>query len=432
MSKPVHKDDGGFPLPEVIDPPRIKFCIEIPDEDNHIRAFWGALWDLTRWFNWEFDDEKTGKKVADVWFKVWLDNHENWRERGCGMSEECCDDITTRLEEQLKRFDRIIELIEGGFTIVPLNAGLRPPDEAGGDCAPDHFDHNGDGETPTELEQRRKALCITVERYIKSIFLKVLVDMNSLGALVDFISAAFPQPVPLSLADLTVVYPNIFSGLSAFFAAMGSGFDFSPLICAMVDGLSGDKNNTFLNFKNSLNDYAAANPTNEFVALIAGANGVKANYKAFNKALNDAYNEDLAGYECPCVEPPVDDCGEIPLSIVSGGGGDPSLDDMVITPLGDNLYRFEQPTPLTSNPSVYVITFKDALDRCMKIEATESDTQAVNNYELTGCASGEGDCFSENSTGTGGFTPATATRMGVVYSTAVNTVYRITCCVPTP
>lgn len=63
--------DGGWILPTVIDPPRICIQLSIPNEYNHLRAFWGALFELTYWWNWQRDPDKKGKAVAKVWESVW-------------------------------------------------------------------------------------------------------------------------------------------------------------------------------------------------------------------------------------------------------------------------------------------------------------------------------------------------------------------------
>lgn len=67
------KKDGGWLLPEVIDPPATR-CVQllIPDDVNHIRAFWGALYNLTMWNNWQRDELKQGKDAARVWYNIWL------------------------------------------------------------------------------------------------------------------------------------------------------------------------------------------------------------------------------------------------------------------------------------------------------------------------------------------------------------------------
>lgn len=63
--------DGGWVLPDVINPTRRCFQIEIPDDFHHRAAFFGALYELTRWYNWQADDAHTAKDVAAVWKDIW-------------------------------------------------------------------------------------------------------------------------------------------------------------------------------------------------------------------------------------------------------------------------------------------------------------------------------------------------------------------------
>lgn len=345
----------GYILPEVIDPERICVQLNIPNEMNHLLAFWGQLAALGSALTWDNDPAHTALPVSAVWRDVYQQARTRYLSgQGCnGMSEECCDEITIRLEEQLKRFDRIISLMEGGFTIMPLNGVARPPDEAGGDCAPDYFDHNTDDTEPDAAAKRRKALCITTERYLKSILLNVLVDMNAFAAIFDWITAQFTQTVPVSLADLVIVYPSVFSGLNVFFDAITGNLDLVALQCAMVEGLSGDKNNTFVNFRDSLNAFVPDSLMGSFVDLVKGANGVKANYKAFNKALNDANNEDLSGYTCPCDPPPAE------FTLID------NYWDAVFTDLGGGMWRMQQPNENPSVPGQYDICIRATDDRLL-------------------------------------------------------------------
>lgn len=65
------KNDGGFRLPIVPDPLETR-CVsfDIPDDENHIRAFWGALQVLGYWFSWERDDGHTGLIASQVWTRT--------------------------------------------------------------------------------------------------------------------------------------------------------------------------------------------------------------------------------------------------------------------------------------------------------------------------------------------------------------------------
>lgn len=64
------KHTNQFILPEVIDPPdTICVKVEVPNDFGHIAAFWSAIFELARWFNWERDSEHRGKEVAAVWLR---------------------------------------------------------------------------------------------------------------------------------------------------------------------------------------------------------------------------------------------------------------------------------------------------------------------------------------------------------------------------
>lgn len=77
-----------FDLPEIVDPERICVCFEIPNEKNHIRAFWTALYKLTIWNTWATDEAHTAREVAQVWRDVWNKAIGDEDTMGCGCSEK--------------------------------------------------------------------------------------------------------------------------------------------------------------------------------------------------------------------------------------------------------------------------------------------------------------------------------------------------------
>ncbi len=66
------RPDGGWILPAQIDPDRVCVRLYVPNDPDHLAAFWGTLWDLTYWNNWHRDAAKTGTQVAAVWKDVWF------------------------------------------------------------------------------------------------------------------------------------------------------------------------------------------------------------------------------------------------------------------------------------------------------------------------------------------------------------------------
>lgn len=89
------KKDGGWLLPEVIDPPMRCVSFEIPDDQNHMMAFWGALNELTYWFNWQRDDAHTASPVAYKWQTIIQAAHDRFlSENPCGNeipTDDCRD-----------------------------------------------------------------------------------------------------------------------------------------------------------------------------------------------------------------------------------------------------------------------------------------------------------------------------------------------------
>jgi len=87
----MKNEDGGFRLPEEIDPQRVQFCIEIPNDLNHIIAFWGALRELTKWWNWQRDEEHTALIVTHVWEDVIEKARASFEAGECASPELCQD-----------------------------------------------------------------------------------------------------------------------------------------------------------------------------------------------------------------------------------------------------------------------------------------------------------------------------------------------------
>lgn len=407
----------GYELPETINPDTITFCITVPDEDIHLRAFWGAMWTLTRAYNWANDDEHTALEVATVWRDLWFLNHDNWREREC-MDDPCCPDEINILTE-------IRDMMRAGMT-VRFNAALStPPDTTAGNCAPAFFDHDTDDAGDTLL-QREKALCITVERYVKAVLLVALIDMGAPAVLVDWVGSQLPEIVPQPLMKLTVVYPSVLSGLAAFFEAITGGIELDIIVCMMLDALTGDTNNTFQNFKSSVPD-DVGDVDELFLplfGLVRATNGVKQNYILFNEALELANEEDLSAFECPCEDPTTDGCGDTPIDLVIWVG-DGSSAGQVITPLGDNLFRFEQ---TNQSGLYYVVSFKDSTDRCLLVETTDDTQGGIVHSTTLGCTDGGDGCDDADFDGAGGFAPKSGQIFAWQSGDVVNTIYRITCC----
>jgi len=70
-----------LPLPDVLEPTdTICFCIELPDDEQHLAAFWGAVFALAQRYNWGKPLTGDSEVVADYWLKLLLVNQENFRD----------------------------------------------------------------------------------------------------------------------------------------------------------------------------------------------------------------------------------------------------------------------------------------------------------------------------------------------------------------
>lgn len=67
----ARKDNTGYILPIIPDPPRKCVKIWIPDEVYHRAAFWGSIFTLTQAFNWQNTDTEEQRFVANLWFDIW-------------------------------------------------------------------------------------------------------------------------------------------------------------------------------------------------------------------------------------------------------------------------------------------------------------------------------------------------------------------------
>lgn len=65
----LNKKEKGWMYPHVVDPDRINVCVPVPDDPNHKRAFMGALNELARSHNWQWDEVNTSG-AALVWAEI--------------------------------------------------------------------------------------------------------------------------------------------------------------------------------------------------------------------------------------------------------------------------------------------------------------------------------------------------------------------------
>lgn len=366
------------------------------------------------------------------WLDKWQGTEED-QKRGVQLAEQLQQAIMLGECNQNMSLTETNSILKDIYLLLKRGASLRfdlplpvPDNLIVNQCYPDHFDSDGDDDA-TALALRRKVLCFVTQCYIQTILGKMV---EALGVPVAFLEqiyalAGYPpqlQKVKIEWADGVLSAAAIMQHLAT------AGVDVDALTCIMSNAMKDDIL-AYAAFRDSLPPVTGANLLFPLSVMVDQANHIKDNFGAFIDALVYTFdNTDLSEFTCPCGS--TTDCND-PLSLV---GYPPSL---VITPLGNDLYRFENDVPSQVDQGRYVCAFRDEFYRDLNIEATESDTQAVFYWELSRHAD-VGDCGGANETGFGGFTPlfgqgAThAWQVGFQTSSPLNSVYKITCCTPTP
>lgn len=136
MPKP--KSDGGWILPEIIDPARRCLCIPVPDEPAHRQAFFGALLTLGYQFNWQRDPEHKALPVSLLWMEIVTQAITRFNS---GVDYMCfsCEELTTCLEplfaQQQAAFQAMLDMSKYGTDArpgTPMTEAQRTEDLAAG------------------------------------------------------------------------------------------------------------------------------------------------------------------------------------------------------------------------------------------------------------------------------------------------------------
>lgn len=216
-----------YPLPVVPQPENVRYvCVPVPDEQYHIAAFLGALFNLSKWYSWRADDDHTGKLAADMWLPIYRSVAAALEENdGCGAGgimllrqnpdDSCQLEFSNDAGETWSlAFDYGLCTPGWAAPIVASNNGNMPPSpyEPGGTWIYEP------GETEAEVEQRQLALCEAA---------RIIVN----AALDFFVQAKLEQltvqaAAAIALGILTIINPLIGAGL---WAAFGTGVAFAAL-----------------------------------------------------------------------------------------------------------------------------------------------------------------------------------------------------------
>jgi len=70
-----------LPLPDILEPPdTICWCIELPDDEQHLAAFWGALSALGQRYSWGKPLTADSEVVAAYWRAIIQSNMESFED----------------------------------------------------------------------------------------------------------------------------------------------------------------------------------------------------------------------------------------------------------------------------------------------------------------------------------------------------------------
>lgn len=87
---PNRYTEKGYRLPYEVDPERVGYCIPIPEDPNHQRAFLGALYELTWARNWENDGTDKGLLASRVWKEIYFQVEDELGRVTCEGEERRC------------------------------------------------------------------------------------------------------------------------------------------------------------------------------------------------------------------------------------------------------------------------------------------------------------------------------------------------------
>lgn len=304
---PRPDSDGGFLLPGVIDPPRRCVQLQIPDDRNHIRAFWGALDELAHWYTWQRDTDKQGAAVAAVWRDVLSLARELFEsDDPCPCEEsmtDCCEPILDKLDE-------IIGLLSVGnkpdpialldfrqtITTIITTPGWEPTDLH--PLAPDVTFTEGAGDVAGDLAYRQNALCHLLYLACVTMMRETRQNVLHAGLMIgiDAFLAGWWLP-----AGAIAIGSVIAGGLVT--EALGDEQAVANVVCCMADELLG-----LAITQQNLIDAAQTCADGGNETLIAG--GLQSlfaddeTFAAFLHDLGQAFDKSKKGVElyCPCTE----------------------------------------------------------------------------------------------------------------------------------
>lgn len=409
-------NDGGYLLPEVINPERISFCIQIPNDLNHILAFWGALNTLTWSKNWQKDEAHTAALVARVWDDVIAQARVqfNLREE-CMPFDPCCPETndllqqlvtlnqtivenqTTIINNQVVQIDNSQTIIDNSETVIEQNY-----DQQMNNYTQQFENWTVNNQTVNTLNQMLydgtpqsiasnlgenfnsaggdDALCGAINRYTENIISEYTAGVNTaawaagaIGAAVGaiIVGATLGAAAPFVGAWGLILGGAAGASLAVWNVAQADLEARLKVRCCMFESLK-DQPITFENFNAAVQDCGFDPTTNEGrIAGLIQDNATEANYLAFLRNLGQGNGN---ASDCSCCD----------VQLVA-------TNDCIVTPLGDCRWHIVQTHGVhgggdpfcTDGYTYYTAQFKDQFDRC--IDIVSSSGTAMSGWTQIDC-----------------------------------------------
>jgi hypothetical protein len=117
----TRKVDGRYLLPSVVDPDRKCFQIWIPNEDNHIRAWFAAINELRKAWVWKWDEDKIGSAVGFVWGDAIDTATADFYLGGCMNCNYCYFDLSNTIETYITNISTVNTWVDAFTTSGGVN-----------------------------------------------------------------------------------------------------------------------------------------------------------------------------------------------------------------------------------------------------------------------------------------------------------------------
>lgn len=279
MPKPNYRAEKGFKLPEnPTTTERVYVCVPVPNDPTHIDNFWGALWELTRWFNYKKDDVEphAGKLAADVWRDIFVSI-----DLGDDCTMPCCPETNALLLQ--------LQTLTNQNLAYQLELADNGTPQSFAPNAPNQWDAGTAQNTAGQL-RGFNALCNAIKAYIAWALwqqaLGIAAGASVLGAIADHflghpdrVIPALPFSIPEVVQTITV---ELLDGI------VNDAEAIDRVACCMKKAFRGNEVN-FDTFKVSAQSCGFSFPNNDaqLAGIVNGFNQNEANYRAFVRMLVD-------------------------------------------------------------------------------------------------------------------------------------------------